>query len=208
MRDLLLVTVIALVAISQQTTMGQDGPAKNPNIKVELPAEVFEPDAGLVEHLATHSQDKICQALLKQLGINPDKSKDRITALGCKLVSSYKTASGEPRYVFVYDPNWRAWPGVQPQTIVIVDGRLSPLSWKEVGGSPMMVKVAFAVDADNPVVSITCAHRHTFTHPRGGTYRYSLRGDEIHALGEPVWIYPPSSTGVGLVDGLCHRSLR
>src|SRR5690349_2323231 len=122
LRDLLLVTMIVVLAVdSPRIGFGQDEPPKNPTIKVEMPADALEPDAGLVEYLATHSQDKICQALLKQLRMKPDKSKDRFNGFTCKLVSPYKLTRSEVRYVFVYDSNTRGWPGVQPQTIVITD---------------------------------------------------------------------------------------
>jgi len=197
----LVTVIIALSLISPQAVIGQDQPAKNPDLKVELPEGLLEPDAALVEHLVTHSREKICEALLKRLMIKPDKSKDPshgFNGFTCKLVSPYKLTRDPVRYVLVYDSNMRAWPGLQPQIIVIADAKFAPLSWQEVGGDPMLKDVSFAVYLDNPVVSITCVHQHTFGHPSLGIYRYSLRGDEIKSLGEPVWIYPVSGIGRGL----------
>jgi hypothetical protein len=144
-------------------------------------------DARLLTYLNGHRGDEQVDALYKNLVLDRE-----FNFQGKRLVFNrkYQTTKGE-RYVFVYRPNGERWPGTQPQTIVISDGDQRLLTWKEVGGSPILKSTTFELqpnalepDTLEPIVALTCDHRHSVLQPDGSFSRttrnhYLLQGDEI-----------------------------
>src|SRR4026207_145518 len=75
-------------------------------------------DSGLVAYLREHREEAEAGALFRNFVVDR-----KFAAQGKDLVLArrYTNAAGQQRYVFVYDPNLKSWPGTQPQTIVIAD---------------------------------------------------------------------------------------
>ncbi len=146
-------------------------------------------DALLVKYLHDHS----CSELLDNLAIKTDANGLDVTLFPRKKLafhSRYKTRAGKPRFVLVYDPIMHSWPGTQPETIVITDSGYRLLEWKAVGGSPMFQSAELRYDkAGNPVLALTRTHRHPFTDPTRGNYRFLLADDQIRRVPEVEWIY-------------------
>lgn len=146
------------------------------------------PDALFVKGLHDRSDEE----LLKHLGITTNRNGMAVGQFQRKRVvfhGAYKL-DGKPRHVLVYNPTLRAWPGSQPETVVICDATWRPLHWAEVGGSPIFEKAALNLDDPQaPVLLLTRKHRHVVPNPERGTYSYSLAGDKVALRPEIEWLY-------------------
>lgn len=178
--------LVAVVA-AQRSTAGDDvlqAPCFDPVLLRQLESL----DALLIKYLHDHS----CSKLLKNLGIETDENGlavGRIHRKNLVFRSRYRTRNGISRIVLVYDPALHKWPGFQPQTIVIADSTYRLITWKEVGGSPMLQRAEVTVDeTKSPTLILTSEHRHTIPNPKLGKYRYLLGNDQIKSAGIE-WIY-------------------
>ena len=183
-------TIIGLLALrAANASAADDDPIQEPSLDPVLLKQLVTQDALLIQYLHIHS----CSELLKNLGIKTDNkglAVGRFQRKKLAFQSRYTTKNGQCRIVFVYDPTLHIWPGSQPETIVISDSTYRLIAWKEVGGSPMFEQGQLTFDDSKaPTLILTCRHRHTFTHPKVGRYRFLLSNDVIKEAKEVEWIY-------------------
>lgn len=145
-------------------------------------------DASLIDGLREGRQPD----LLKNLGIGKGQAGIQNAQHQRKSLVYHQeyNVGNKLRHVFVYSPNFRSWPGLQPETIVITNGSYRPLDWKEVGGSPMFERASLEeAKGGEPVLRIIRNHRHEFLNPKQGVYRFSLKDDTVTPTSDVEWLY-------------------
>jgi hypothetical protein len=91
--------------------------------------------------------------------------------------SGVKSIEGKPCRIFLFNPSFQSWPGLQPQTILITDAGGRVITWKEVGGEPSFRSCELEIVDGAVYLDITCDERHSRT-PGKYAYRLTLRGIE------------------------------
>ena len=91
--------------------------------------------------------------------------------------SGVQPIEGKPCRIFLFNPSFQSWPGLQPQTILITDAGGRVITWKEVGGEPSFRSCELEIVDGAVYLDITCDERHSRT-PGKYAYRLTLRGIE------------------------------
>ena len=131
--------------------------------------------------------DASASSLLENLGMNSDRQgsgRQKYLAWSAQDV----WVGGQRSLVFLFDPMNRSWPGLQPQTIVVVDEDFDLRYWTEVGGEPLFSSAKLEAKDDKAVLAITCRHRRRPRPNNIGIHRYLLSPSGLQRIGEVEWI--------------------
>ncbi len=190
-----ILSILLAIAVSHGTRVVADDEAlaaDMPGVPIPLDPQMLRllssPGVNLIQAL----HDQSAKELLTNLGIPTDRKEEVNKPFQKKIPAFHQQfkLGNQIRHVFVFDPVFHSWPGIQPETIVITDASYGVLDWKEVGGSPVFAGAGFEYTDDaEPVLLITREHRHTISNPRRGIYRFSLNNDTITPSPEIEWLY-------------------
>lgn len=194
----LLVDAIALLVGLGTFSVAQDAVKLEPVTPIELDAKVLAAvekfDSTFLESLSTLAKTgKSAKALEINLGLlRPDGTRP---AFGKHLLVFHQTYRRNElnRCVFIYERAFKSFPGLNPQTIVICDGDLRLLHWKEVGDGSMFRKAELKTSDDgSPCLVITRRHRHSNQVGTQSTdvarYLCSLADDKVKESAEIEWV--------------------